>query len=221
MSFTPLPKIFTDLCQRSVSPSPRILELGCGDGRFRDVLADHGISCWGLDLIGPEGGSVADVVGEARNLPVAPGSLDLLLVPNLLRHLAPADPALGFLDVWLEVLKPGGFLFIFEDEPVTEPHGAAHYRDLQEFLSRLMPESRGPLLSLAEFRARLAARGKSSSWIFGTARNLQTLDGSAVLAFLDPESGSSAEIRNLQAGIRRDGLDPGVYWWARAAVGAE
>lgn len=217
MSFTPLPKIFTDLCLHAVLPPPRILELGCGDGCFRAVLADHGISCWGLDLVGPEGGTVVDVVGDARDLPVAGGSVDILLVPNLLRHLVPAEPALGFLEGWLEALKPGGFLFIFEDEPVTEPLAAAHYRDLQDFLSRLMPESRGPMLSLESFKARLTDRVPLSRWEFGTARNLQPLDASTVLAFLEPVSGDSGEIRRLQAGIRHDGLTPGDYWWARVA----
>jgi len=149
---------------------------------------------------------------------VAPGSLDLLLVPNLLRHLAPADPVLTFLDGWLKVLKPDGSLFIFEDEPVTEPRAAVHYRDLQDFLSRLRPESRGPLLSLADFKVRITALGSSSFWEFGTARNRQTLDASAVLAFLDPVSGSSGEINRLKTGIGRDGVDPGDYWWARAAL---
>jgi hypothetical protein len=171
-----------------------------------------------LDLVGPEGGTVADIVGDCRDLPVRERGLDVLLAPNLLRHLAPADQELEFLDRWLAALKPGGLLFIFEDEPVTEPRGAAHYRDLQDILSRLMPETRGPLLSLRDFQARLAARKDASCWEFGTERNRQTLDASAVLAFLAPVSGSSEEIRSLQTGIRRDGLDPGVFWWARAAV---
>jgi len=216
MSFTPLPKIFTDICLALDSSNPQILELGCGDGRFLGVLADHDIFSWGLDRIGPECGTVADLVGDALALPVAAGSLDLLLVPNLLRHLVTTDPALGFLAGWLDLLKPRGSLFIFEDEPVTEPAGAARYRDLQEFLSRLMPESRGPLLSLVDFQARAAAPCFFCNWEFGLIRNTQTIDTEVVLGFLDPGAASSGESDRLRTGIERDGLDPGNYWWARA-----
>jgi SAM-dependent methyltransferase len=221
MSFTPLPKIFTDICLALDSSKPRILELGCGDGRFRTVLADHDIFSWGLDRLGPAGGTVAHLVGDALALPVAVGSLDLLLVPNLLRHLVPKDPGLGFLARWLDFLKPGGSLFIFEDEPATEPAGAAHYRDLQEFLSRLMPESRGPLLPLADFMARIAAPRFSCNWEFGMIRNTQNLDADVVQAFLDPGTGHRGESGRLRIGIDRDGLDPGDYWWARASSGME
>ena len=216
MSFTPLPKIFTDIFLALDSPNPQILELGCGDGRFRTVLAEHEIFSWGLDRLGPEGGTVADLVGDALAPPVGVESLDLLLVPNLLRHLAPTDPVLDFLARWLKLLKPGGSLFIFEDEPATEPAGAAHYRDLQEFLGRLMPESRGPLLPLADFKARIAVPRFSCSWEFGLIRNTQTLDTEVVQAFLDPGAASKGEPGRLRIGIERDGLDPGHYWWARA-----
>ena len=218
MSFTPLPKTFTDICLNPDSPFPQILELGCGDGRFREILVGQGISSWGLDHIGPVGGTVADVVGDALAPPVAVGSLDLLLAPNLLKHLLPTDPALGFLSGWMKMLKPGGSLFIFEDDPRGIPAGVAHYRDLQEFLSRLMPESRGPLLPLADFKTRVSILGLTASWDFGLVRNRQTIDAEAVLAFLGQGGEPVGEPGRLMKGIGRDGLDPGYFWWARAST---
>ncbi|MCK9997277.1 MAG: class I SAM-dependent methyltransferase, partial [Candidatus Krumholzibacteria bacterium] len=184
MSFTPLPKTFTDLSLNQDLPFPRILEFGCGDGRFREVLTDRGIFSWGLDRMGRPGGTVADVVGDALFPPVASGSLDFLLAANLVRHLAPVDPTLGFLTRWLELLNPGGCLFIFEDEPGHSPAGVAHYGDLQDFLFRLMPESRGPLLPLAEFKTRVSTLGFPAGWDFGLVRNRQAIDATVVLEML-------------------------------------
>lgn len=218
MSFTPLPKTFIDLCLNSDFPSPRILELGCGDGRFREVLTDSDINSWGLDRIGPYGGTVADIVGDALFPPVAPGTLDLLLAPNLCRHLASADPSLGFLARWLEILKPGGSLFIFEDEPDDTPAGVARYRDLQVFLSRLMPESRGPLLPLVEFKTRVSALEFPADWNFGLVRNLQTIDPAVVLEMLGQGGEPEGESGRLMRAIGSDGLDPGCFWWAQASA---
>lgn len=218
MSFTPLPKTFTDICNNPDSPFPQIMELGCGDGRFQEVLTGMGISCWGLDHIGPDRGSVADVVGDVLTPPVAAGSLDLLLAANLLRHLVPADTTLGFLARWLELLKPGGSLFIFEDEPSDVPASAAHYRDLQEFLCRLMPESRGPLLALDEFKARVSALGSQVCWDFGLVRNRQSIDAAVVLEFLGRGEQEKGDSGRLMRAIGRDGLDPGFFWWAGASV---
>ncbi len=220
MSFTPLPKTFTDLCLNPDFPLPRILELGCGDGRFRDVLTGMGIFSWGLDRIGRYGGTVADVVGDALSPPVASGSLDCLLAANLVRHLAAADPTLGFLTRWLELLNPDGSLFIFEDEPGDSPAGVVRYGELQDFLCRLMPESRGPLLPLAEFKTRVSTLDSFSGWDFGLVRNRQTIDAAVVLEMLGQGGEPEGEPGKLMRDIDRDGLDPGHFWWAKtSAVG--
>ncbi|MEN8005620.1 MAG: methyltransferase domain-containing protein [Candidatus Krumholzibacteriota bacterium] len=221
MSFTPLPRIFTDICRSLDSPTSQIMEFGCGDGRFRDVLSGLGIACWGLDRIGPGGGTVAEVVGEAGSPPVASGSLDLLVVPNLLRHMLPAPADFSFLDRWLELLKPGGSLFIFEDEPGTDSPGKVNYRDLQVFLARLLPESRGALISLEEFQGRSSAFRTRDGWEFGLVRNRQAIATGPVLEMLGPGRQSGGEPARLARNIGQYGLDPGHYWWARATAEAK
>jgi SAM-dependent methyltransferase len=221
MSFTPLPKIFTDFIHALDDPAPRILELGCGDGRFREVLASAHVTCWGLDRLGPEIGTVADIVGDALFPPVVPASLDLVLVPNILRHLLPNGGEPDFLVRWLDLLKPGGALFVFEDEPSHKPPGAACYLELQEFLRRLMPGARGSLLALEDFRRLGSAALPKAIWEFGTERNRQTLDAPAVLEFLGQGGQPDGEPGRLMKAIRRDGLDPGHYWWACAKAATE
>jgi len=209
MSFSPLPKTFTDICLHPDFSFPRILELGCGDGRFRSILAERDIPSWGLDRFGPDVGTVADVVGDALYPPVARRSLDFLLAANLLRHLVPADPALGFLTGWMELLKPGGSLFIFEDEPGEAPAGVALYGELQDILCRLMPRSRGPLLPVADFKARVSNLETAAGWEFGLVRNRQTIDSQAVLELLKQGGEPTGQVGRLMRGIDRDGLDPG------------
>ncbi len=221
MSFTPLPKIFTDFCRNADFPVSRILELGCGSGRFRDALSDLGVTSWGLDRVHPQGGTVADVVGEADSPPLLTASLDLLVVPNLLRHMIPALADFSFLGRWLDLLKPGGSLFIFEDEPGTASRGEINYRDLQAFLARLMPESRGPLIPLEEFKTRSSSFQKAAVWEFGLVRNRHTIAAAPVLDMLGPGVAAGGETALLARNIGRDGLDPGHYWWARAISGAE
>jgi SAM-dependent methyltransferase len=221
MSFSPLPKTFTDICLHPDFSFPRILELGCGDGRFRSILAERDIPSWGLDRFGPDVGTVADVVGDALYPPVARRSLDFLLAANLLRHLVPADPALGFLAGWMELVKPGGSLFIFEDEPGEVPAGVARYGELQDILCRLMPQSRGPLLPVADFKARVSNLEAAAGWEFGLVRNRQTIDSEAVLELLKQGGDTTGQVGRLMRGIDRDGLDPGYYWWARASAVSE
>jgi hypothetical protein len=221
MSFTPLPTIFTDICDDLDSPSSQIMELGCGDGRFREVMTGLGISCWGLDRIGPDCGTVADVVGEAGAPPVRARSLDLVVIPNLLRHMLPVEAGVGFLGRWLELLKPGGSLYIFEDEPGDDSPGEANYRDLQVFLSRLLPESRGPLVPLEKFRTNSAAFLDRAAWEFGKVRNRQAIAAEPVLEMLGHQYEPGGEVGRLVKNIGAHGLDPGYYWWARAVTGAE
>jgi len=215
MSFIPLPKILSRILADLDPARARVVELGSGDGRFTSEVASAGVPVIGLDRGLPGSGVAADLVGDALRPPVLPGRCNLVLAANLVRHLLPAHPGLEFLPAWVEMLTPGGWLIILEDEPTLRPKGAVRYRQLQEFLARVVPSGRGPLIGLGAFRDILARHGQHDDWVFGGEVNRYPLDADPVVemlrgADLDPKG----QAARLADDISRDGLDPGRYWWA-------
>lgn len=216
MPFDPLPKTLTDLLAAGAGAPLTAVELGCGDGRLLALVRQPGIACYGLDRLPRVAGSRADVVADACRPPIRAASVDLVLASNLVRHLVPAQRDLGFLDAWLALLKPGGSLFILEDEPTARPAPAANYRDLQAFLARLWPLGRGPLLSHEGFGRRLPARLAALVTDHGVAENRWPQDAAAAVAML--EAGRPApgdEAARLAAAIAARGLACGRQWWCR------
>ncbi len=92
----------------------RILDLGCGKGRFAAHLAEGGAEVVGLDLSAAMLGraeGVARVLGSARRLPFGPATFDAVVAIEVLEHVGDVDPVL------LEarrVLRPGGRLAIVD-----------------------------------------------------------------------------------------------------------
>jgi SAM-dependent methyltransferase len=215
MSFVPLPKILRDRFAELDPATAVVVELGSGEGRFLRELRPLGVEVFGLDRARPGAGVDAALVADACRPPLREGSCDLLIAANLVRHLAGSRPALDFLPAWIRLLRPGGSLIILEDEPVRRPRGAVAYRLLQEFLARVIPVGRGPLLGLGEFRDRLAPAGVPAGWEFGGDVNTYPLDAGAVVAMLrGADLDPGGEAARLADRIARDGLDPGRYWWA-------
>jgi len=215
MSFSPLPAIFLeDLALIAGRPA---LEAGCGDGRFSALLAARGARPWRLDRRPPWRGSVADVVADARDLPLADGSIALLVCANLLRHLWSARGPEAVPEGWRRCLAPDGCLWIFEDEPVSSPPAARNYREAMTLLARLDPEGRRPLLSLGGFLARLDDAGLREGWRHGMAVNESRVEDPEALARLLAGRGGGPEAPGvrLAAAIRRDGISYGPFWWAR------
>lgn len=219
MPFDPLPRNLTERLDAPGASCLRAVELGCGDGRLLDVLRRRGLPCVGLDRLPRAAGSAADIRGDACRPPLLPGSLDLVIAANLVRHLLPSQPGFEFLETWVSLLKPGGSVFILEDEPTDTPPAAARYRELQDFLARLWPSARGPLVSGKSFRRRLppslAARVTGS----GTAANAWPQDAQAVVAMLRagaPTAGGEAA--RLADAISADGLSCGRQWWCRLSA---
>ncbi len=216
MPFDPLPKTLTDLLDAGASRPLVALDLGCGDGRLSALLRKPGVHCFGLDRLPRVAGSRADIVADARRAPVCAGSVDLVVAGNLVRHLLPAQRDAAFLDDWLALLRPGGSLFILEDEPTARPSAAANYRDLQAFLARLWPVGRGPLVTLDTFRRRLPARLAALVVESGTGANHWPQDAAAAVAMLErgrPAPGDEAH--RLAAAITARGLSCGRQWWCR------
>ncbi len=214
MSYTPLPEIFLEDLKRS-GPGAGV-ELGCGEGRFTRLLTAAGARPVCLDRRAAWAGTIADVVADARSLPLREASVSLLVAAGLLRHLWPLPGGLACPTDWIRCLAPGGALWIFEDEPLSHPPAARHFRDAMAFLARVAPDVRRPLLPLATFRRRWRANAPGQ-WRHGCAMNEFAPDDVEVLAsLLEGEHGSTdSPGARLAAAIRRDGLSYGHYWWAR------
>ena len=96
----------------------RVLDLGCGKGRFARILAARGAQVIGLDvsaamLARADGSSLHRVQGSARRLPFAPSTFDAAVAVEVFEHVEP-----GALDAALaeaaRVLRPGGILIIVD-----------------------------------------------------------------------------------------------------------
>jgi SAM-dependent methyltransferase len=102
----------------ALTPGPcrRLLDLGCGKGRFAAHLQDRGAEVVGLDLSAAmlaRAGGLSRVRGSARRLPFAAESFDGVLAVEVLQHVAPRglDAVLAELR---RVLRPGGTVAIID-----------------------------------------------------------------------------------------------------------
>jgi 2-polyprenyl-6-hydroxyphenyl methylase/3-demethylubiquinone-9 3-methyltransferase len=97
-------------------PGLRLLDLGCGKGRFARSLRERGAQVIGLDV---SAGMLAEATGlprvraTARRLPFAPASFDGALAVEVFEHLAPEaiDCVCGEV---VRVLKPGGTFVVID-----------------------------------------------------------------------------------------------------------
>ena len=222
MPFSPLPAEFTDLLNDLAHRSnPRIIDFGSGQGELSSLLTGFDLSVWGLDRLPEAAGVAAQLRGDALYPPVLPGSLDCILAGNLVRHLLVQQKTGSFLQLWLELLRPGGCVFIFEDEPGSESEAVRNFKDLQAFLALLMPSTRGPLFSRSQFRKQVSRWTPGQQWSTGVVANAIKPDAEFVCNMLSeglsaPESPSGAG--QLLSRIERHGLSYGSYWWACATI---
>jgi len=92
----------------------RVLDLGCGKGRFARPLAEAGAEVIGLDVSAgmlAEAEGIPCVRGSARRLPFAAGSFDVVVAVEVFEHLESIDPVLSEVR---RVLRPGGSLAIVD-----------------------------------------------------------------------------------------------------------
>lgn len=94
----------------------RILDLGCGKGRFARALRDRGAIVTGIDLSAAmlaEAGGIARVRGSARSLPFASGSFDAAIAVEMFEHLDPGSWPVAIAEA-RRVLSPRGTLAIVD-----------------------------------------------------------------------------------------------------------
>jgi len=222
LPFKPFPKNFLDLLSDLEGlPLARVLDLGSGEGAFGHLLAESGIQVVELDCSALASGGSIPLRADALHPPILPGRLDCLLAGNLLRHLLVQDAEGAFLNRWLDLLKPGGTLFIFEDEPTLSEPAARNFLDLQAFLADLQPTRRGPLISRDFFLKWAKVLNPAQYWQSGIQMNQNTPDANAVCQMLsangtEPIPGGVAG--ELLAAIDQYSLSYGSFWWASATI---
>lgn len=91
--------------------SGRVLDFGCGPGRFRPLLEDHGLEYDGYDLI-PGLGTVDRIEPERYDCAVA---------IYVLQHIVDeAEYVAAMTSIW-HGLRPGGQLFVVDAMPMANP----------------------------------------------------------------------------------------------------
>jgi ubiquinone/menaquinone biosynthesis C-methylase UbiE len=144
----------------TVRPGDRVLELGCGGGRFTGELAARAASLIAfdpspaaIDRADERHGATPNVVmvqGDGETLEgVEDGAVDLVVVHGLFRRLASAKAQLGYVVEAGRVLAPGGrAVFLLSTDPTPPAPPAASRRDLLRAVTRRPDPAPAPFVPL-------------------------------------------------------------------------
>ena len=91
----------------------RVLDVGCGSGRFAETLSQHGYECYGITISSQEAALAKDrmkrvIVGDAEQmseLPFPAGFFDIVIFSDVLEHLREPRRALELIKPYV---RPGG-----------------------------------------------------------------------------------------------------------------
>ncbi len=112
--------------------SGRLLDVGCGDGQVARLGTDSGLESFGLDAVRAQLDAAALQRGacylQARvsELPVATGSVDVVVACLVLEHVADLDLALAEAS---RVLRHGGRLLVVLNHPILQTPGSGWIDD--------------------------------------------------------------------------------------------
>lgn len=121
----------------------RVLEVGCGAGRFTEVLLDFGAEVWAVDASTAVDACLANIGENARlalvqadlfALPFRSGDFDRVFCYGVLQHTP--DPRAAFLAL-VDKVKPGGLLAV--DVYRKHKHRWSYAKDLWRPLTTRIP----------------------------------------------------------------------------------
>lgn len=124
----------------------RVLEVGCGGGRFSDVVLEAGAELWAVDLstaveknreLHPGHPRLHLFQASAYALPFAPGSFDLVFCFGVLQHTPRPREAFRAL---VPFVKPGGRLAV--DIYAAHPKQISHWKYLVRPITKRMDRER-------------------------------------------------------------------------------
>lgn len=123
-----------------------VLDVGCGQGPYRPLIAGSGLGYVGTDIQGPY--EAVDVLADARALPFANETVGTVLCSEVLEHLS--DPHVALSEA-ARVLQPGGHL-VLSVPFLARIHEAPHdyFRFTKFALARLATDAGFELTELRE-----------------------------------------------------------------------
>lgn len=141
---------------RSLVPSGRGLDVGCGTGVLAQRLAAAGLEMTGCDpsagMLAHVGEGVETAVASGTDLPFGDGSFDLVYCVAVMHHVAEAGAVRATLGEMVRVCRPGGRVVVWDHNP-RNPYW--------KLLMARVPQDDGSerLIGEAEVRAGLEAGG--------------------------------------------------------------
>lgn len=142
------------LCDREQVAGLRVLEIGAGECMASQALHLLGAEVWAVDAVPKQIWAAAAqkrdtplhcVIGDALDLPFAPGSFDLVVANLVIHHIRPLPRLFAEL---LRVLTPGGRLLALEPSPLV---GLLVHERTSDNEAPLWPQTVRAELTLAGF----------------------------------------------------------------------
>lgn len=188
----------------------RILDLGCGKGRFARALQAEGAAVTGLDLSSAmlsEAAGVDRVRGSARSLPFRSGGFDVVLAVEVFEHLDPATWRATLIEA-RRVLAPRGTMVVV-DKSLASWNARRPW--LPSFLVKRIDEGRGRWMYPADGPVR-------ERWFWPSKLRKEMrmyFNDVRIVHLLSPDEGERLLFRKLPAARLM------ALWVARADGGAD